>query len=62
MPLFNINKEKLEPIKKVPFANERDMQKLTEDNLETIFNLEFVATEFQLKNFRMDTLAYIKLP
>jgi len=60
MPLFNVDNTKLEPIKKIPFSLERDMQKLTEDNLEIIFNLEFVATEFQLNNFRIDTLAYDK--
>lgn len=58
MPLFNINNKKLESIKKVPFSLEKDMQKLTEDNLETIFKLEFVTTEFQLNNLRIDTLAY----
>ena len=60
MSLFNINNTKLEPIKKAPFSREKDMQKLTEDNLEIVFKLEFVATEFQLNNLRIDTLAYDK--
>jgi len=58
MPLFEMNNEKLEPIKKVSFPLEKDMQKLTEDNLDTVFNLEFVASEFQLNNLRIDTLGY----
>jgi hypothetical protein len=34
------------------------MQKLTENNLDSIFGLEFIATEFQLYNLRIDTLAF----
>jgi predicted transport protein len=34
------------------------MQKLTEDNMENIFWLEFIKTEFQLNNLRIDSLAY----
>jgi hypothetical protein len=34
------------------------MQKLTENNLDSIFGLEFIATEFQLHNLRIDTLAF----
>ena len=58
MSLYQINNEKLEHIRKIEFRYERELQKLTEDNLETIFNLKFVATEFQLDNLRIDTLAY----
>ncbi len=58
MSLFKINDLKLEPIEKASFKFEKDMQKLTENNLETIFNLEFISTEFQLNNLRIDTLGY----
>lgn len=58
MSLYQINNEKLELIRKIEFRYERELQKLTEDNLETIFNLKFVATEFQLDNLRIDTLAF----
>lgn len=51
---------KLKPIKKVIFKYEKDLQKLTEQNLETLFNLEFVETEFSVDNLRIDTLAYNK--
>lgn len=36
------------------------MQKLTEQNLEQLFNLQFVETEFSVDNLRIDTLAYNK--
>jgi len=58
MPLFKVNASKLEQIEKSPFERERDMQTITENNLEIIFNLEFVCTEFQLNNLRIDTLGY----
>ena len=58
MSLYNINNSKLEPIRKVEFKYERDLQKLTEDNLEELFGLKFVASEFQLDNLRIDTLAF----
>lgn len=37
---------------------EKDLQKITEENLETIFGLKFVSTEFQLNNLRIDTVAF----
>jgi len=39
---------------------ERDLQTVTESNLETIFGLDFVSTEFALHQFRIDTLAFDK--
>ena len=58
MPIYNINENNLSLIKKEDFKNERELQRLTENNLEELFNLEFVATEFQVDNLRIDTLAY----
>ena len=58
MSLYNINNSKLEPIRKVEFKFERDLQKLTENNLEELFGLKYVASEFQLDNLRIDTLAF----
>ncbi len=37
---------------------EKDIQKIIEGNLNLIFNLEFIETEFSIKNRRIDTLAY----
>ena len=58
MPIYNINENNLSLIKKVDFKNERKLQRLTENNLEELFNLKFIATEFQVDNLRIDTLAY----
>ena len=61
MAIFNIKNTSLSQIKKVEFNRERDLQNITEKNLETIFNLEFVASEFQLKNLRIDTIGFDKV-
>lgn len=59
MALFKIEKnEKLENIKEQPFKLEKELQSLTEKNLKSIFDLDFVKSEFSLNNFRIDTLAY----
>ena len=58
MPIYNIEGENLSQIKQVKFKNERELQNLTEKNLEELFNLKFVATEFQVDNLRIDTLAF----
>ena len=59
MPIYTIDKdEKLIPIKQVKFNNEKEMQNLTENNLEELFDLRFVASEFQVDNLRIDTLAF----
>ncbi len=61
MRLFSIGqKEKLESIKELPFKLEKEIQKVSEDNLEIIFGLDFVKSEFSLNNFRIDTLAFEK--
>lgn len=59
MAIYNI-KKKLEYIKEKPFRLEKEIQELTENNLKTIFGLEFVKSEFALNNFRIDTLAFDK--
>lgn len=58
MPIYNIENENLTPIKQVKFKNERELENLTEKNLEELFGLKFVATEFQVDNLRIDTLAF----
>ncbi len=58
MLIYNIKDEELMPIKKVGFKNEKELQTLTEKNLGVLFNLKFVATEFQVDNLRIDTLAF----
>lgn len=45
-------------IQEEAFINEKELQTLIESNLDTLFNLKFVATEFSVDNFRLDTVAY----
>lgn len=58
MQIYKNNNWKLNQIKEVWFELEKHMQKLTEDNMENIFWLEFIITEFQLNNLRIDSLAF----
>ncbi len=58
MGLFTIKNNKLDRIKQTTFKLEKDIQKLTEENLQTIFNLQFVKSEFALNGLRIDSLAY----
>jgi len=60
MPIFEIEKGVTKRIRPIKFKLEKDLQKLIESNLKTIFNCEFVATEFSTGNLhsgRIDTLA-----
>lgn len=57
MALYRLG-DKLELIKESPFRLEKEIQKITEDQLSTILKLEFVKSEFALNNFRIDTLAF----
>ncbi len=58
MATYKINGEELALIKEKPFKLERELQKLTEDNLGLVFGLKFVRSEFSINNFRIDSLAY----
>ncbi len=60
MSIFKICNSKLSPIKEVPLSLEKELQKITEDNLMDVFGLDFVRSEFPLHQFRIDTLAYDK--
>ena len=60
MTIFRKSNGKLVPVKELSIDLERQVQKITEDNLENIFNLEFVESEFTLGRFRIDTLAFDK--
>ncbi|WP_195336296.1 DUF5655 domain-containing protein [Paraclostridium bifermentans] len=58
MFLYNIKGNKLEEIKENKFSKEIELHRLCEENIETIFGLQFVAREFSINNFRIDTLAF----
>jgi len=58
MELYNLNKDNLEEVRLVPFKLEKDIQQLVEKNTESIFELEFIETEFRVDKYRIDTLCF----
>ena len=58
MKLFNISGEKLEAVGSNPFKLEKDIQSLIENNVDKLFELEFVKSELRINNFRFDTLCF----
>lgn len=58
MSIFLNTNGKLLKIKELSFDLEKDIQKITEENLQSIFNLEFVRSQFELNSLKIDTLAY----
>jgi predicted transport protein len=58
MSLYKITKNNLVFIPEKKIDLEKDLQKLTEQNLAIIFGLKFISSEFPLKGFRMDTLGF----
>ncbi|MDP3114562.1 MAG: DUF5655 domain-containing protein [Candidatus Cloacimonadaceae bacterium] len=59
MRLFRLTSNKsLAPVKEVKITKEKTMQEITEKNLNLIFGLEFVCSEFSVDNYRLDTLAF----
>jgi predicted transport protein len=60
MAIFEIDKGKARRVRLSEYKLEKDLQRLIEDNLETIFNCRLIATEFSTGNIhsgRIDTLA-----
>jgi predicted transport protein len=58
MALFKNSEGKFTRLKENPFKLEKDIQSATEKNLETIFNLKKIKSEFSVGGFRIDTLAH----
>lgn len=59
MPVFEIKGPKLNKLEAVDFKLEKDLQGLLESNLEEVFNIRFVATEFStgtVHSGRIDSL------
>jgi len=57
MAIFKINRQKVQKLKIKKFKNEKQLQKLFEDNLEDIFGIQFLASEFTTTHAgRIDTL------
>lgn len=58
MRIYSVSGTKLTPVQEEQFTLERQIQRLTEANLEVIFSLEFVRSEFDVHGLRIDTLAF----
>lgn len=58
MPIFNVSRGKLIEISEVSIEKEQDIHRLTEENLKTVFGINFVASEFSLNDLRVDTLGF----
>lgn len=56
--IFNIKDGQMAPVKEVDFSLERSLQRMVEANLGVLFNLKFLATEFIMKAFRFDSVAF----
>ncbi|XKM13245.1 DUF5655 domain-containing protein [Orbaceae bacterium ac157xtp] len=58
MQIFSNKNNQLTQLKEKPFKLEKEIQTLFEANLEMIGNITFVKSEFRIKDYRIDTLAY----
>lgn len=59
MKLFNLNsKKELCEVSPVAFKLEKDIQELVEKNIENIFGYKFIASEFTVGKYRIDTLCF----
>lgn len=58
MQLYQSHGQNLVELTEVPFRLEKEIQSLFEQNLSEFTGLEFVKSEFTIKNKRIDTLAY----
>ena len=60
MPLFTVTKTTLSAVDQTNLSTERELQRLIESNLKSVFGCRFVATEFATgaqHAGRIDTLA-----
>lgn len=60
MEIFSIQNAKLLPVREKAVDLEKTVQTLTEANLEAVFELQLLRSEFRIKNFRIDSLAFDK--
>lgn len=58
MAIYKQSANKLFPIKEKKIDLEKTIQNLVEQNVDELFNLSFVSSEFPLNNLRIDTLAF----
>jgi predicted transport protein len=60
MKLFYTSNSNNYLLKNIDFDSEKEIQEFTEKNLAELFDLEIIATEFTIKQYRFDTLAFDK--
>jgi len=58
MEIFKEKNNSLESINQVPFNFEKDIQKIVEENTINLFNLQFIASEVSVGNYRIDSLCF----
>jgi predicted transport protein len=58
MPIYKQSGNKLIPLKERKIGLEKTIQAVVEANLSEVFDLDFICSEFQLHNLRIDTLAF----
>ena len=60
MDLYKVKRNTLETIEREPFKLEKDIQTIVENNIEVLFGLQLIQSEFVLGEFRLDSLCYDK--
>jgi predicted transport protein len=53
-----MTKGRVDLIPEIAFDMEKDVQRLVEGNMKTIFGINFVTSEFELNDLRVDSLGY----
>ena len=56
--LFELNKNNLKEISEKNFDLEKDIQDIVESNVEKLFDLKLVKSEFIINNYRLDSLCF----
>ncbi len=58
LKVFSLDKDKAIELSEEHLFLERQIQRIIETNLQQIFGLQLVKSEFELHGLRVDTLAY----
>ena len=58
MDLYSIKGDRLNSVELKSFKKEREIQDIVEKNTETLFDVDFVSSEFKIGEFRIDTLCF----
>ena len=58
MDLYRVDGGGLEAVQSDQFKLEREIQTLVESNMESLFNIKLIASEFSVGDFRLDSLCF----